>query len=82
MEDRLRLATVSRLLSVVTALALRENRVLALLVLGDLVGADSTGSYKISSPGSAYDPSDNVRVLLAGLTLAVYNSPISNESHR
>jgi hypothetical protein len=38
-EHRLRLSSVSRLLSVVTPLALREHRVLALLVLGHLMGA-------------------------------------------
>ena len=37
-EDRLRLTTVTALLAVVATLPLREDGVLALLVLGDLVG--------------------------------------------
>ena len=38
-EDGLSLTTITGLLSVVTTLSLREERVLALLVLGDLVGS-------------------------------------------
>ena len=37
-EDGLRLTTVTRLLTVVTTLSLRGQRILALLVLGHLVG--------------------------------------------
>ena len=38
-EDGLGLTTVTRLLTVVTTLALRRQRILALLVLGHLMGA-------------------------------------------
>lgn len=37
-EDRLSLTTVTRLLAVVTALSLREERILALLVLRHFMG--------------------------------------------
>ena len=48
-EHRLRLTTVTRLLTVVTPLSLCEDRIFALLVLSHLVRADSSDNSSISA---------------------------------
>ena len=48
-EHRLRLTTVTRLLTVVTPLSLCEDRIFALLVLSHFVRADSSDKSSIST---------------------------------
>ena len=50
MENGLCLTTITGLLAVVTPLSLCEQGILALLVLGDLVGADSTRLDLLAPP--------------------------------
>ena len=69
-EDGLGLTTVTRLLTVVTTLSLRSQRILALLVLGNLVGAGRSRSFIRSHVGQCSDVR-YLRVLPALLTLAV-----------
>lgn len=66
-EDGLGLSTVTALLAVVAPLALRRRRVLALLVLRDLVRS----AYSVSDTQT--QRRRDVRVLAAGLALAVYS---------
>ena len=69
-EDGLSLTTVTGLLTVVTTLSLRGQRILALLVLGHLVGPARRS--KRSTPRPRHERSGDVRVLPALLALAVW----------
>ena len=71
MEDGLGLTTITGLFSVITTLSLSRQRILALLILGHLVGAIEM-KYAVKSIFSQQNYMIHVRVLLAGLTLAVY----------
>jgi hypothetical protein len=78
-EDGLGLATVAGLLTVVAALALRGERVLALLVLRDLVRSGATSSAPASRKQNIH-----VRVLAALLASAVCpiaSAPLSVSTH-
>ena len=72
-EDGLSLTTVTGLLTVVTTLSLRGQRILALLVLGHLVGPARRS--KRSTPRPRHERSGDVRVLPALLALAVCKDP-------
>ena len=78
MEDGLGLTTVTGLLTVVTTLSLRGQRILALLVLGHLVGP--TRRPARLTPSFGHERSGDVRVLPALLALAVWKDPQVNNS--